>query len=104
MFGKSLMSPLLPRAAVHYKPRHRASQRWPFSTLQGRAVSEVLTQRAVRHPNILPGMAYFDTGDSLYSVMPFVNGGAVSDIIAHRHPDVSPRAAAPAHHWHLIAV
>lgn len=61
---------------------------------KGRAVSEVLTQRALHHPNTLPGLAYFDTGDSLYSVMPYIHGGAISDIISQRHPNGLPQAAA----------
>mmetsp|Transcript_13149 Transcript_13149/g.39792 ORF Transcript_13149/g.39792 Transcript_13149/m.39792 type:complete len:646 (-) Transcript_13149:1186-3123(-) len=53
---------------------------------KGRAVQEVVTQRALRHDCILPVLAYFEHQDALYMVLPFLNGGSVSDIIKHRHP------------------
>lgn len=61
---------------------------------QGRAVQEVVTQRALHHDCILPVLAYFEDRDALYMVVPFLNGGSVSDIIRNRHPQV-PRLPLP---------
>lgn len=59
-------------------------------------MQEVVTQRALRHDCILPVLAYFEHQDALYMVLPFLNGGSVSDIIKHRHPQVGSHLCSPA--------
>ena len=54
---------------------------------------EVETTRRFKHTNILPVLATFPAGHDIWMVMPYVAGGAVSAILAQRHPDGLPEPA-----------
>ena len=54
----------------------------------------------MRHPNVLPLLASFVEGGSMWMVLPYYASGSLLSIVQYRHPDVPPPPPPPPTHTH----
>jgi serine/threonine protein kinase len=52
-------------------------------------IKETAVMAGMRHPNVLPLLAAFVEGGSLWMVLPFYAAGSLLSIIQYRHPEVT---------------
>lgn len=55
-------------------------------------IKETAVMAGMSHPNVLPLLASFVEGGSLWMVLPYYASGSLLSIIQYRHPDVRPNA------------
>jgi len=51
-------------------------------------IKETAVMAGMRHPNVLPLLAAFVEGGSLWMVLPFYASGSLLSIVQYRHPEV----------------